>query len=596
MQPRTFRFALPIPAVLVLTVSVGAQGGWSPLPPMAERDPVPALGIVVRNLGGRVDRGTLHDKRAAYFMYESSLGADGNGDGDQIDRLVALHTFATGETELLPISGTAQLEVRGPLTAFGVYESHEGQTDFNGDGDTIDTMVHVHDRRTGTTTNTGLSAAFPFAVADEAVAFVVNELSEARDLDGDGSVSSADNVLHLYDVTTESVTNTGLVTTRYHGDSLADDPIASDDLVAFLVREQLGVSDLNADGDSSDAVLHLYDATDASITNLGVAALVAHVERDLVLLLVSEAYQGGVDLSGDGDAGDWVLHRYDVATGQLQNLGVTAFPPDAFCDPKGKIECELRVYCAVTDEAAFLAVAEADNGGDHNGDGDDQDTVLMRLDRATNQTGYLGIALGSGYRSLVARGGVLRFIVSEADQGGTDLNGDGDATDLVLHLYDGSAIENLGLAPGSDAFDHDGELVAVGVSEAAQGGQDLNGDGDAFDLVIHLREPGAARARNLGLASTFQVQVRGALVTFPVVEAHQAAGGIDLNGDGDTSDRVLHAYDARTGRTHAPGIATYDVDVARDAATFTVWESQHGSDLTGDGDTDDLVLFFVGLF
>src|SRR5262245_5669157 len=58
---------------------------------------------------------------------------------------------------------------------------------------------------------------------------------------------------------------------------------------------------------------------------------------------------------------------------------------------------------------------------------------------------------------------------------------------------------------------------------------------------------------NLGLAGTFALGVDGHLAAFSVSELGQ---GVDLNGDSDTSDPVVHVYDSLTGVTTNLGLTT----------------------------------------
>ena len=100
----------------------------------------------------------------------------------------------------------------------------------------------------------------------------------------------------------------------------------------------------------------------------------------------------------------------------------------------------------------------------------------------------------------------VAFAVSELQQAETDLNGDGDQTDLVLHVFDvaTSTTVNLGVAlrpsrplgftPGRPTPQLD-----VLVAEPRQG-VDLNADGDLSDLVVHLLGPDDV-LRNTGLAA-----------------------------------------------------------------------------------------------
>src|SRR5438067_148885 len=95
-------------------------------------------------------------------------------------------------------------------------------------------------------------------------------------------------------------------------------------------------------------------------------------------------------------------------------------------------------------------------------------------------------------------GGLVILLVSEAAQGGVDLNGDGDADDLVLHVFSAPGVlTNVGLAASTPLVG--GQLVAFVVPEASQGHTDLNGDGDSNDFVVHVFDARSGTARSLGL-------------------------------------------------------------------------------------------------
>ncbi len=135
------------------------------------------------------------------------------------------------------------------------------------------------------------------------------------------------------------------------------------------------------------------------------------------------------------------------------------------------------------------------------------------------------------------------FVVPEILQGMTDLNGDGDAVDAVIHAFDRTAadVTNLGLAITSTTS-VEGEIAVFTVSENNQGASDLNNDGDTGDTVLHVFDHQAGQTINLGLAgfglSNPSTQFAFGLIATGVVEASQ--GGSDLNGDADTNDAVLH--------------------------------------------------------
>ena len=97
----------------------------------------------------------------------------------------------------------------------------------------------------------------------------------------------------------------------------------------------------------------------------------------------------------------------------------------------------------------------------------------------------------------------------------------------------------------------------------------------------------------MGLAGSF-FQINCDFVVFDVSESFQ--GDTDLNGDGDTDDRVLHVYDASTGSITKLGLVGSFFQINCDFVVFNVSESFQGdTDLNGDGDTNDDVLHVLGI-
>lgn len=212
--------------------------------------------------------------------------------------------------------------------------------------------------------------------------------------------------------------------------------------------------------------------------------------------------------------------------------------------------------------------------------------------------------LGISAESIVGRGELWLLSVSEASQGGQDLNGDGDALDqvpFVLDLADDS-LTNLALAGAPLAgaagrafpfpFAVVGDvLVAFGVSEAAQGASDLNGDGDADDIVLEVYDSRTRTVVSTGLAAgPVEPAIGIASVAFAVQEAAQ--GDQDLDGDGTTNGLVLHVFDARTGlSTNAARNVTGPIRFQGHLFAFTTDEPSAGADLNGDGDQADAHVF-----
>lgn len=496
-----------------------------------------------------------------------SGGTDLNGDGDTADFVLQVFDWSTGLVRNTGLEASGGFRMAGRYVAFTVLESRQGGLDLNGDGDAADLVQHVYDAETGLATNLGLAAS-TFRIEGDLLAFTVIESAQgASDRNGDGD--SNDGVLHLYRPSTGTLTNVGL--------DAAGGLVSSDTHVAFAVSESnQGGADRNGDGDALDTVLHLVDASTGVTTNLGAATLSLQFQLDsnLVAFVVRESSQGNQSLNGDSDVNDNVLHLYDIADGTTSNLGraVTSFQ-------------------LADGVVAFAQPESAQGAADANGDGDAFDDVLHYFDAASSTMTNLASAI-EGFQLDSQH---LAFGVREFRQAATDLNGDGDTADLVLHLHDLAAGTTVNL--GTDAtlgFKLDGEtLLAFGAWEPGQGVGDLNGDGDISDYVLHVYDIVSGTLINLEVdpSGGFQsFQVDGKTLSFGVQE--QAQGATDLNLDGDTADIVLHYYQAG-----AASIVNLGFDVSAghqvqaDRIAFAVTESRQGlTDLNGDGDTGDIVL------
>lgn len=228
----------------------------------------------------------------------------------------------------------------------------------------------------------------------------------------------------------------------------------------FAVREA-DVGDLNGDGDTFDSVWHVYDAQEGTTTNLAMAAgsacsdsflppplllcvpiTVPVVEKKISAVLVGEKEQGATDLNGDGDASDTVVAVYDGRTGEFTvaplataHVVVTRF---------GVVSTWIPVPPLIVGDALALLVDERDHGGiDLNGDTDAADQVLHLFEIETGHPLNIGLADATvpgppgsptGTRNplpLETSGQKVMMTVGEAEQGGIDLNQDGDADDQV---------------------------------------------------------------------------------------------------------------------------------------------------------------------
>jgi Tol biopolymer transport system component len=360
----------------------------------------------------------------------------------------------------------------------------------------------------------------------------------------------------------------------------------------------------------------------------------------------------GVDTDGVDD-----VFAYAVGTPSCNN-GV--IDPGETCDPPGSATCPPdNALCPETCRCA----------DDLSGDGDVHDTLLMTLDGTATTPPAHPTQLCPAEQVAVANGRAA-FLRPEAAgpatgcPGGTaigrgvDLNGDGDATDLVVHLWDGAAVDNLGCAASAVALSSTevaavvtegatpqvktlalaavpagssvpcsawtasnppqpaasitfcGSLVAFLTPESVPG---------AKDGVLRLVDPATGAVIDTGQTAVDFV-CNDSQVAFRTHECSQPGsvnvgcpgGGTDLNGDGDAADDVLQVYDLVQRRLVNTGQAVRPCTlqacdprqpyrVLPDTVKFLTFEcdqggtnvadcSTGGTDLNNDGDAGDLVI------
>lgn len=285
----------------------------------------------------------------------------------------------------------------------------------------------------------------------------------------------------------------------------ANDVVVAGPMAAFLRPESttgtpacpgasLNEHDGNADTDVTDEVVHLWPGGGDPI-NLRRAAVGLAMTEQYVAALVSEAGENGTIMNDDGDVSDTVLAVYSIAGGTWQHVPEAADSVVA-CGP---------VVAFITPERA--------QGADRNGDGDFDDRVLQLWVPGTSTL----IDVGEAAEEVVCSATLLAFRTSEASRG-TPMNGDGDASDAVLNVYDiGRAECRSSSAPGCllrtgsavtpclleacdprapyRVLDHTVRFLTEELAQSA----DLNNDGDQADLILQVfnasaSDPDAAHA------------------------------------------------------------------------------------------------------
>ena len=95
--------------------------------------------------------------------------------------------------------------------------------------------------------------------------------------------------------------------------------------------------------------------------------------------------------------------------------------------------------------------------------------------------------------SFVACNGRVGFRTSETQQAQTDLNGDLDPLDFDARILTlGSGVVTDLAIDGSGPLACGGDQFAFGVSEFNQGNSDLDGDSDFTDVVLHVYDENVA--------------------------------------------------------------------------------------------------------
>jgi Tol biopolymer transport system component len=293
------------------------------------------------------------------------------------------------------------------------------------------------------------------------------------------------------------------------------------------------------------------------------------------------------DLTGDCDLADTVLQVLEETSGQLRTL----------CPAS-------RVAVAASGLAAFL---RPEAGGDapgcptlplNDGDAGDSDEVVQLWDGTQVHN------LGRAATAVAMSDDWIGALVSEAAQANTNFNNDADTADTVAQVH---AVANPGaawidLGQAADVLDVNGGIVAFLTPEHAQGNVSLNGDADADDRVLQVYDAGhSSPVVNTTQAAEEFVLGRDGIAAFRTREASQGTGGSDLNGDGDRTDAVLQVYDAGMQGVLSSGQAVtpcrleacdprVPYRVLADTVTFLTFEGDQQEDLNADGDQTDLVL------
>jgi hypothetical protein len=401
---------------------------------------------------------------------ESAQSTDLNGDGDRGDQVAQVWKLATGELVSTGLDCEAFV-LGGDYVGIAVREGRQGVGSLNGDGDSKDTVLHVHRISTGTTQNLGFALYRPskkMKISPTAILFTVSEGRDGLgDLNGDGR--NNDDVAKLFVFASSTLYDLDVATT---GRNIA----VGQHMAAFSVPEkQQGDGDLNGDGDTQDNVIHVVDLATGVMQSLGVQGDFPAVLGNAVVFRSIENASGKADLNADGDKGDRVLRVYDGDTNTVTTLDAVKRFRRSWYQTNGS-------------RIAFISRERPAAKTDLNGDGDIRDNVVQVYDIATGVLSNTGLQA----KAYVMGPELVAVATIERNQGRTDLNGDGDTRrDIALNVFDmpSATVIPLPVAIQWKSMAVGNGFVAFAVRERTHFDQVQNGDGDTSDDVLWCAGP-----------------------------------------------------------------------------------------------------------
>jgi len=229
--------------------------------------------------------------------------------------------------------------------------------------------------------------------------------------------------------------------------------LSSTHIAALVSEAGENATIYNQDGDTNDNVVQIHPAGAGSWLNTEQAADTVKMAGHYAVFITDEAAQGAGPLNGDGDATDKVLQVFDASTSQLAPCspvmgancltGVRQAAADFVIGEPTVTACgTVQLVAFRTSEAAQGVNLNAMANGVPSGDSDLNDDVLQVYDLVSGTLQNTGEAVTpcripecdprTPYK---VEGGRVRFLTSEADQGNRDLTGEGQIG-LALQVYD----------------------------------------------------------------------------------------------------------------------------------------------------------------
>ena len=170
-----------------------------------------------------------------------------------------------------------------------------------------------------------------------------------------------------------------------------------------------------------------------------------------------------------------------------------------------------------------------------------------------------------------------------------DLNNDGDQDDSIIRYYKISTGTTKDIGIGSDPAIH-GNIIAFYTNEWGIN-LDLNNDGDTSDDIIRYYNILTDTITNTE-SDVSNPDVYGDIIAFKVSEY---TTDTDINLDGDEFDGFIAYHKISTGITTMTNTEGSYPSIYENTIALETIEQWYGTDLTGDGDTEDYVIRYYDI-
>lgn len=570
---------------------------------------------------------------AGLLLATSTTSCSGGGSGGGGDNNFVLRNTSQS------VDPNSPLEIVGRWLLYLADEATTGATgtDFNGDTDTIDSIAVVVNTTARVQNNLMVAAEAGHIIGDE-VYLVVDEQLDGRDWDG---VVADNTVLLHWTNATKTLTFVDVLSTTGAG-------------VVATANNRLYYTSADPSGVTAPDTLLRYVGLGAPMTPMavqdgatGISAPDLIGEDEGLLFCTADENVEGTDLNGDGDSTDThvlCLLNSENPAAPIKNTGIAVVDETVAFRARSSGAGEWLV-AFLADEAAksdFGAfVGGYNDPGNFAGswqppqcsgsaDTDQMDQVLHYLDFApwvanpgANPIVNTGLVGDTRVFCAVGSGPHVGTLSSEADEGGCDLNGDGDSTDRIVRWIEAtgsvgfvftSATQLVAVAStnGGDEGVSELENSFVAVIDEAADGRDYDGDPGVDNELVAWLDPATGAAAlwtvdhddlaPMVFVGTNWARSNGERTTY-VCTQEESVFGSDINGDGDMLDAVptFADFDANGMDMDFPGVAVAaesgnaGIAIAKSWAFYRVDEAEDLLDWNGDGDMTDRITLRTGL-